>query len=122
MADIVTPATENIENQPKDANVGDTTETDAPKKPEVTEHVVDEAGDKTEKKDLGEDETTEVSRKRRSEGESHPDGEEEPIESKRVKTNDVEEVPAENGTAKSDESVTTKKVEGEVAESDKVAA
>lgn len=114
MADHVAHETENIENQPKDTNCGDVTET--VKKPEVTETpVVDETGDAI--KSTAEDTTPESeagaedsSRKRKSVTGDVPDEGEE--ESKKAKTDDAE-VPPTNGSVESSdvpEELTTKKV------------
>jgi hypothetical protein len=114
MADHVAHETENIENQPKDDNCGDVTET--VKKPELTESpAVDEAGDATETK--GEDtveeseaNAEESSRKRKSvTGDAPDEGEE---ESKKAKTDDTEVTPTNGSVEPSDvpEELTTKKV------------
>jgi hypothetical protein len=110
MADSAVHETENIENQPVDANHGDVTET--VKKAEVTEHV-HEAGDsenagEENHEDKNDDEA--ATRKRKSEAGTVPDDDEE--ESKKAKTDD--EVAPTNGSEveTSDQpEVTTKTVE-----------
>lgn len=95
MADAVAQGTDNIENQPNDANHGDVTE--PLKKTEVTETSnVDEAGDADNKSEepASEEAGDAASRKRKSEAGTVPDEDEE--ESKKAKTDD--EVPPTNGS------------------------
>jgi len=124
MADHVAHETENIENQPKDVNCGDVT--DSVKKPELTETpAVDENGDapvtKGEEK-VPETETNaeEASRKRKSvTGDAPEEGEE---DSKKVKTDTA---PTNGSVEQSDvpEELTTKKVaDVQRLDDDKVAA
>jgi len=110
MADTVANETDNIENQPNDANC------DVPeplKKGEVTETpTVNEAGDADNKSEepVSEEADETASRKRKSEAGTVPDEDEE--ESKKAKT---DEVPPTNGSeAESNDQtkdVTTKTVE-----------